>query len=456
MEEMQMHTTRRNPWAAWGLGVAFLLSVSDGSRVSRADDVTDWNGSSLTIVRTGGHNPVVESWSMAMVHIAIHDALNAIERRHAAYAFDGRAAAGASPAAAVTAAAREVLAAVISGHFPGVGPVASLPFPGFGNPTQRADGLAAAAAAYAAALAAIPDSPAKTDGIAVGRAAAAALLTRRRADGATVVVPYTPGAAPGQWQPTPNPMPPDPAAGEPGMGPGVLPGWGNVTPFALVDGAQVRPAGPPALATEGYARDFNEVKSLGAKASTARTPDQSAVARFWYEGSVATWNRIARVVAAPRNLNAWENARLLAMVNMAMADGYIAGFKSKYSDNFWRPVTAIRAGDTDGNEGTVADPGWQSFLNTPSSPDYPSTHSILGAAAAEVLARFFGNDRIAFTVTSGAPFPGLTRSYTSFSQAAQENADSRVYAGIHFRSACRDGLRLGSSIGAFTVEQHLK
>jgi hypothetical protein len=210
------------------------------------------------------------------------------------------------------------------------------------------------------------------------------------------------------------------------------------------------------LTSEEYARDFNEVKSLGAKESTDRTPDQSAIARFWYEGSVATWNRIARVVAAASNLDAWENARLYALLNVVMADGYIAGFDAKYGYNFWRPVTAIRAGDIDGNEGTTVDPNWQSFLNTPPVPDYPSTHSVLGAAAAEVLARFFGNDGIAFTVTSGPPFAGLTRSYTSFSQAARENADSRVYAGIHFRAACREGLTLGTHIGVLTVEQYLK
>ena len=151
-----------------------------------------------------------------------------------------------------------------------------------------------------------------------------------------------------------------------------------------------------------------------------------------------------------------QDARLFALLNMAIADGFIAGFNAKYVYNFWRPVTAIRAGDSDGNAKTTADPNWQSFLNTPVHPDYPSTHSVASAAAAAVLARFFGKDQIAFTTTSGAPFPALTRSFTSLSQAAQENADARVYAGIHFRSACQDGLKLGTSIGTFVVEQYLK
>jgi hypothetical protein len=441
------------------LGLALVLLtflVSGGSRPCTADEVTDWNNTSLTAVTTGGQNGVVQTWSMAMVQIAIHDALNAIEQRYAPYAFDGKAAAGASPQAAVAAAAHDVLVAAIPGVLPETVPAATLPTPGFGTPAQQAAGVAAADAAYAAALTAIPDGPAKTNGIAVGRAAALALLLRRKADGATAVMAYTPGTAPGQWQPTPNPVPPDPVAGGPGLAPALLPGWGNVKPFALTAAAQFRPAGPPALTSEEYARDFNESKSIGQKESTARSAEQSTIARFWYEASVAGWNRIARVMATTRNLTAWENARLFALLNVAMADGFIAGFEARYVYNFWRPVTAIRGGDLDGNEKTTADPNWQSFLNTPAIPDYPSTHSVLGGAAAEVMARFFGSDQIAFTATSGAPFAGLTRSFTSLSQAAQENADSRVYAGIHFRSACRDGVTLGTRIGAYTVEQHLK
>jgi hypothetical protein len=441
-----MNVQRRNTRIAWGLGAAIALSVWGGARASLAESpnaVTQCNIDSLKIVATGGQNPLVQTRSLAMVHVAMHDALNAVERRHAPYAFDGRAAAGASPQAAVAAAARDVL-------------VGTLSVPGFGTPERQAAGVTAADAAYAAALAAIPDGSAKIDGIAAGQAAAAAILARRKTDGATAVVPYTPGSVPGAWQPTPNPVPPDPDAGGAGLIPAFLPGWGQVTPFALETGAQFRPAGPPALTSEEYARDYNEVQSLGEKSGAARSEDQSAIARFWYENSSDSWNRIARAAAAPANLDAWETARLLALVNVAMADGYIAGFDGKYAYSFWRPVTAIRAGDTDGNETTPGDPNWQSFLNTPPSPDYPSTHSVLGAAAAEVLTRFFGNDQITFTTTSGAPFPGITRSHASFSQAAQENADSRVYAGIHFRAACREGLKLGTSIGALTFEQLLK
>ena len=198
------------------------------------------------------------------------------------------------------------------------------------------------------------------------------------------------------------------------------------------------------------------MKAIGEKNSAIRTAEQTSIARFWYEPSPAGWSRIAIVVAQSRGLNSWDTARLLALVNLAMADGFIAGFETKYDFNFWRPVTAIRAGDTDGNDATVADPNWISLLNTPAHPDYISTHSVLGGASSEVLRRFFGNDDVPFTITSGVPFAGLTRSFTSFSQAAAENGESRIYAGIHFRSAVEDGIKQGEKIGQFEFTHALQ
>jgi VCPO second helical-bundle domain len=190
--------------------------------------------------------------------------------------------------------------------------------------------------------------------------------------------------------------------------------------------------------------------------SLSRTAEQSQIAQFWYEASAQGWNRITRIVSAQENLDLWENARLFGLMNFALADGYIANFDAKYVYNFWRPVTAIQAGDTDGNDDTVADPGWTSFLVTPNIPDYPSAHSTVGAAAAMVLARFFGDDQVPFTTTSGAPFPGITRSFESFSNAAEENADSRLFAGIHFRTACTDGVQQGKKVGRFVFNHFLK
>ena len=186
-----------------------------------------------------------------------------------------------------------------------------------------------------------------------------------------------------------------------------------------------------------------------------RTADQTEIARFWFEGPPA-WNRIARAVASARPLDPTDSARLLALVNMAMADAYIAGFKIRYVYDSWRPVTAIREGDVDGNDATAGDPTWDSHQNTPAVSDYPSTQSTFSGAAAVVLAAVLGTDQVSFAVTSGKPFDGITRSFTSFSQAARESADSRVYAGIHFRSACEDGLVLGRKIGLRTATLYLQ
>jgi hypothetical protein len=359
-----------------------------------------------------------------MAHLAIHDALNSIDRRYQTYALNIDEEPDASPSAAVAAAAYGVLINEL--------------------PTQRMS----IDAAYENALAAIADGPAKTGGIAIGQAAAAMIITLRSTDGSsTAQFAFAPGTGPGIWQPTPPPFVP-----------AVLPGWGSVTPFALTNSGQFRPDRPPLFDLTGrkYERDYTEVKGIGAIDSSVRTPEQGEIARFWYEDSPPAWNRIAKAISMSRGLDSWANARLLALVNLAMADGFIAGFDTKYSYSFWRPVTAIRAGDIDDNPDTLVDPGWSSFLVTPPSPDYPSTHSVLGAAAAEAMRLFFGGDEISFSATSGPPFPGITRSFISFSQAAHENANSRVYAGIHFRSACRDGLKMGRKVGKFAFRRSLR
>jgi hypothetical protein len=426
--------------------VALLLGlgVLGGVGPAAASDVAEWNTIALDVLVAGGQNNVTLTRGLTMVSVAVHDALNGVNRRYEGYAFEGAAEPGASAEAAIATAARDALVLTI---------------PAFGSAAQQAAAIAMADAAYSAALAKIPEGPARVSGVAVGRAAAAAIVALRKDDGALREAPYTPGGAPGEWRPHPNPVPADPPIANPALAAGyaasMLPGWGRLTPFTLLSGAQFRPAGPPPLASEAYARDFDEVKRLGGKRSTARTPEQSQIARYWYEGSPQGWNRIARVVAGGKSLDRWELARVLALVNLAMADGFVAGWNTRYHVNLWRPVTAIRLADTDGNAATEADPSWETFLNTPPIPDYPSTHSVLGGAAAAVLTELSGTDRVAFTMTSGAPFAGITRSFTSFSQAAQENADSRVYAGIHFRTACRDGLALGQKIGRRAARMYL-
>jgi hypothetical protein len=311
-------------------------------------------------------------------------------------------------------------------------------------------------AAWTASLALIAPGAAKDGGILIGHKSAAAMLELRGDDSAAIVTPYTPGTALGQWRPTPNPDPSNPPGAGPGLQSATLPGWGNVTPFALRDGAQFRPHGPPALTSDKYARDVEEEQAIGEQFSTLRTEDQSTIARFWYESGSNSWNRIARNVLAMHSLDSWQTARALALLNAAHADGAIASFNAKYCYNFWRPVTAIREADMDDNDETVGDSGWNTYLNTPAIPDYPSTHAVVGAAAAEVLTRLFGTDDVEFIATSGVPFAGITRSFSSLSQAAQEMADSRVYAVIHFRTACQDGLKQGRKIGKFTVMHYLQ
>ncbi len=347
-----------------GLTLLILLGVAG---MAHADAVTDWNVIALNNAAVSGKNPIQQARVFAMTQAAVHDALNAIDRRYQPYAMDQQTDPNSSPAAAVAAAAHDVLVHEL--------------------PTR----LLALDAAYATSLSLMADGSSKTDGIAIGQQAAATIIALRSADGSSAIVPYAPGFGLGVWQPTP-----------PAFLPALQPGWGAVTPFTLSSGSQFRPDSPELLdlTSEQYTRDFNEVKALGSMNSTTRTAAQSQIAMFWYEPSPGGWNRIARIVSAQRGLDLWENARLFGLLNFAMSDGLVAGFDAKYTYNFWRPVTAIRAGDTDGNE--------------------------------------------------------ITRSFTSFSQAAQENADSRVYAGLHFRTTCTDGLKLGRQVGRFGFKHYLK
>jgi len=403
---------------------------------SFANEVLQWNETTMKAIVGTGQNNIVSTRTLTMVQVAVHDALNAVNRRYDAYYFEGPGDPAASPDAAI--------AGVIGGY---------------GTPAQKGATFALVDQAYAASMARVTDGPARNKGVAVGRAAGGAILALRKDDGAFRDVPYTPGVGPGRWRPHPNPVPANPPIANPDLArgylPSAVPGWGSVTPFTLLSASQFWLPGPPALTSQTYARDFNEVKSVGGKVSTVRTDDQTQIDRFWFEGPGA-WNTIARTVAASRKLDARDSARVLALMNLAMADAYIAGFKIRYVYDLWRPVTAVREGENDGNDATVGNPTWDSHQNTPGVSEYPSTQSTFSGAAAVVLATALGTDQASFTITSGKPFDGITRSFTSFSQAARESADSRVYAGIHFRSACEDGLTLGRKIGQRTATLYLQ
>jgi hypothetical protein len=429
----------------------FLFFVLGGAHQVAADAVTDWNanaGEAATAACIApSANPLHESRIYAMTHIAIHDALNAIDRRSRPYAFDMQAEAGAARDAAVAAAARGVLVPLIG----------QLPLELVSQPCITA-GVASVEADYTAALAAIPDNQAKVQGIAVGQAAAAAILALRAADGA--VGPFLnfncpQDTNPGEYQCTP---------GTPFIAFEV---WENVTPFVLKDSSQFRPGPPYAVNSKKYTADFNEVKSLGGDGITTpseRTADQTEIALYWWESSPLKWNRVARVVSADAGLGLWENARLFGLLNMALADGYIAMSDSKNHYNYWRPVTAIQTGDTDGNPETTGDPAWTPLRGTPPNQDYASGHSIEGGAGAEVLKQFFGTDQISFqdcsvTLPAGSTCSDASpvfRSYTSFSQAAAENAYSRILIGFHFRKSIEEGTAYGRKIGQRAANLYLR
>jgi hypothetical protein len=426
-----------------------LTAATGGSAQAQADGdaVTAWNANAGEAALAAGlaptNNPLHESRLYAVMHLAIHDALNAIDRRSRPYAVDLPANPGASAEAAVAAAARDVLVPLLT----------ELPAPFVG-----AAGVTSVEVDYMAALAAIPDGPAKTQGLELGRAAAEALLALRAGDGSDTPLfdsGYPQGTDPGEYRFTP------------GFTFVFAPGWADVTPFVLKDSSQFRPGPPYAVTSKKYTADFNEVKALGGDDVTtpsARTAEQTEIALFWVESSPLQWNRIARTVSGSEGLDMWENARLFGLLNMALADGYIGSFETKSHYNYWRPVTAIQTADTDGNPSTSADPTWTPLVPTPPIPDYDSAHSVEGGAAAGVLKRFFGTDDIGFatcslTLPAGStctdPSPVL-RSYTSFSQAEEENGLSRILVGFHFRDAVETGIKHGEKIGKRAVNLYLR
>ena len=426
------------------------LEADEQALGALSDPVIEWNENAgeatVAACFLGGYAPQ-EARMYAMVQAAVHDALNGIDRRSRPYAVDLRAAPGASPEAAVAAAAREVLVPVLG----------SLAF--FLPADCVNAGIASVEADYATALAAIPDGPAKTQGLALGHAAADAVLTLRASDGfdTPLVDPnYQEGSAPGEYRYTPG----TPFAFAPALG-------DDLTPFVLKDSSQFRPGPPYRLGSHKYAADVNEVQRLGGDDVTTpsdRTAEQTEIALFWDESSPLAWNRIGRTVSTAQGLDAWQNARLFGLLNLALIDGYIGTWDTKYHYRFWRPVTAIRLADIDGNPATTADPTWTPLVETPPIPDYDSGHAVEGGAAAQVLARFFGTDTISFSncsytlpaeQTCADPTPTL-RHFTRLSQAADENAVSRIYIGFHFRDAVEIGTRHGEKIADRTVNLHLR
>jgi hypothetical protein len=400
------------------------MSQGDSSSQS-VNPVLQWNRALLVIVRTPGAQPATihPTRSFAIMHAAIYDAVNAIDRTHKSYFVNlSGVAQSASQDAAAAAAAHEVLVGL---------------YPQF---------QAMLDVQLQQSLTQIPDGAHKADGIIIGQTVADGILALRSNDGSNAPpIPYVFGNAPGDYQSTPPNFPQQPQFTH----------WSHVTPFALEGADQFRPGPPRDLTSERYATVFNQVKSLGIANSTAATADQALTGRFWNGAIQNYWNEITQTVAMERNLTTAQSARLFALLNLTFADGVIAFYDAKYVYNFWRPVTAIRAADTDNNPETLADPNWlPQSTNTAPDPSYPGAHAVISAAGASVLISFFDSDHFDLTVTSEV-LAGVTRSFTRLSAAEEEATLSRIFAGQHFRSDLTAGQRLGRNVADFVVDNFL-
>src|SRR5580700_4597398 len=410
-----------------GATVAALAAANLAPAMAQAtkpvSQVVQWNQTLLVIVRTPGAQPATihPTRSFAIMHAAIYDAVNAIDRTHQPYLVRLGASHFASQEAAAAAAAHEVLVKL---------------YPSF---------QATLDAQLQQALAQLPNRG-KADGISIGNTVADRILALRGNDGSNAQpIPYVFGNAPGDYQSTPPNFPKQPQFTH----------WSRVTPFALESASQFRPGGPPRLSGDRYSDAFDQVKLLGIAGSTTATPDQALTGRFWNGAIQNYWNEIAQTASLAHGLTTAQNARLFALLNLSFADGVIAFYDAKYTYNFWRPVTAIRAADPGMNPDTVGDPNWLPEVgNTTPDPSYPGAHAVISAAAAEVLISVLERDAFDFTVTSEV-LPGVERSFTSISAAAEEATISRVFAGVHFRFDLTSGHRLGRDVADFVLDHFL-
>lgn len=396
--------------------VALMTAALLGSAAAaRADVVLDWNEVLLDAIRATSTPPPRASRAMAIVDVSIYDAVNGILGGYTPYHVTDAAPAGASPEAAAVAAAHRALVALF--------------------PTRQAD----FDTAKAESLAAIPDGPAKTAGLAWGEQVAGAILELRADDHAAAIDAWTAPLGGGWWAATP-----------PSFAAPLLPNWPRVTPWALHSGSQFRPAAPPSPNAAEYTAAYREVKRLGRLDSPSRTAEQTQIARFWADGGGTEtppghWLTIAGGLSRERGLGLSENARLFGLLSIAVADAAIVAWDGKYAYNNWRPVTGIQHADQDGNPDTAGDAGWLPLLTTPPFPSYISGHSTFSGASSRLLAHFFGTDAVAFNTVSDG-LPGVTRSFTSLSQAAEEAGQSRIYGGIHWQFDNTAGLASGRAL----------
>jgi hypothetical protein len=407
------------------------LLVAAAPAQAQTDQVLVWNETALTAIRTVPTAPPVASRALAITHAAIFDSVNSIYRTYTPYKYQLSGYAGASAEAAAAAAGYTSLLALFPGQSAGL-------------TQQLTASLNAISSSGTVSEAAI------MQGITLGNTIASNMLTWRSTDGASAAAayPYTPTPGAGNWRPTP-----------PSNADFLLPGWGYVTPFAMTSNTQFFQKKDPVATTSNlYAKAYNEVKSLGAKIGSTRTPEQTEIALFWADGAGTEtppghWNSIAQTVAQAKQTDLAENARLFALLNLAEADAAITAWNMKLEYDYWRPITGIREGDQDGNRKTVGDPDWEPLIATPPFPACVSGHSTFSAAAAEVLGEFFG-DKTAFTTTSDG-LEGVERTFARFSQAAAEAGISRIYGGIHWDFDNEMGLKAGDALGDYVFDNFL-
>ena len=387
---------------------------------ARAETVTDWNlYDTEALVVAAGQPPPLAVANLAMMHGAIYDAVNAIDTRYKPYLGAPAAEPWHSNTAAAATAAYRVLASIL--------------------PAQQAS----LEARYVESLASIPASGAKDGGIAVGAAAAAQMLAARGSDGRFGPYRFPIGFAPGQWRPTPPAFVNDPGA------------WlAQLRPFLMQSPSQFGSEGPNALASSQYAQDFAEVKALGALHGSARNDEQTEIARFWADHPAALWGRVFRQLSAAHGLETPDSSRFFAMLYLTAIDAGISCHNDKSRWLFWRPITAIREADIDGNPATDADRQWLPLLINPPFPEHPSGHACATSSIVRTLRDFFGTNRMSFSAFSAVS--GTTRSFTRFSQAIKEVIDARVYAGIHFRTADIQGARLGKKVARWRDRHHFQ
>jgi hypothetical protein len=395
---------------------AIFAAVSLAATMAQADVVTDANARAADIAsKLPATPPAVRV--MAYVQVSVFEAVNAITGRYPPLMAKINAAQGASVDAAVAAATRTALSKLM--------PAAH---------------QAAIDADYDAALKLVPDGPAKTNGIAVGEQAATGCLARVD-EGLSLPDTYRPHAAAGIYVPTMLPA---------------VPNWGKRKPWAMTSGSQFRPGPPPNLTSERWAKDYNEIKALGARNSTQRTPEQTAIARFWEATAPAVYWPVARSVAGAPGRDLTANARLLAIAGMAMDDGLIAVFDAKYTYNLWRPITAIRNGDVDGNDATERDPSWTPFIDTPMHPEYPCAHCIVSASLGAVLQAELGSGPVPAMSSASSTAGGAARTWKSVDEFVQEVAVARIYDGVHYRNSTVVGTAMGKQIGELAVKSFPK